>query len=135
MAEVRGKNRLGGGRVLSLFPITIIADHLDVLNPRFARPVDAEHTEVHYAYFAHEDDAPDYLRHRVRQGANLLGPSGLVSFDDATVFLRIQKAARAGVPNTFLKGVRERADPYHAAQNSELSNVLWWRAYRRYMGL
>ncbi|MGH7806028.1 MAG: aromatic ring-hydroxylating oxygenase subunit alpha, partial [Candidatus Binatia bacterium] len=105
VAEVRGKNKRGG-RVISLFPLSILTDHLDVLNPRFAHPVDERHTEVHFAYFAHEDDDPDYLQHRVRQSANLLGPSGLISLDDATVFLRIQKAGAARVPNSFLKGVR-----------------------------
>lgn len=135
VAEVRGKNRRGGGRVISLFPITIVTDHLDVINLRFARPIDPDHTEVHYAYFAHADDAPEYVAHRVRQGTNLLGPSGLITFDDATVFLRIQKAAKAGVPNSFLKGVHEGADPYHCSQNSEASNVVWWSVYRRLMGL
>ena len=134
VAQVKGRNK-SGGRVISLFPLSIVTDHLDVLNPRFARPVDARRTEVHFAYFAHQDDDPEYLRHRVRQAANLLGPSGLISLDDATVFLRIQKAAAARVPNSFLKGVREDSDPHHAGQNSELSNVLWWNVYRRHMGL
>ena len=135
VAETHGKNKKGGGRVLSLFPLTIVADHLDVINPRFARPVDADHTEVHFAYFGHVDDDPEFARHRLRQAANLLGPSGLISLDDATVFLRIQRAAGAGVKNSFLKGVHEGADPHYAPQNSELSNVLWWQVYRRHMGL
>lgn len=130
----RSRNR-NGGRVVFLFPVTILTAHIDVLNPRFVRPVDAEHTEVHFTYFAHEDDSPDLERHRIRQSSNLLGPSGLISLDDATVFLRIQKATGAAVPNTFLKGVTRDADPHRAPQNSELTNVLWWQVYRRTMGL
>jgi anthranilate 1,2-dioxygenase large subunit len=124
-----------GGQVLFLFPLTIITAHLDMLNPRFARPVDNDHVEVHFAYFSRESDDAELERHRVKQSANLLGPSGLISLDDATVFLRIQKAAKSGMPNTFLKGVREDSDPHRAAQNSELTNVLWWKVYRQYMGL
>ena len=135
IAETRGKNKQGGGRVLSIFPLTIVTHHLDVINPRFARPVDNEHTEVHFAYFGHQDDDAEMTQHRIRQAANLLGPSGLISLDDATVFLRIQGASRAGMKNSFLKGVREDSDPHVASQNSELSNVLWWQVYRRRMGL
>lgn len=134
VVENRSKNK-NGGRVIFLFPVTILTAHIDVLNPRFVRPVDADHTEVHFTYFAHEDDGDELERHRLRQSSNLLGPSGLISLDDATVFLRIQKATGAAIPNTFLKGVTEGADPHHAAQNSELTNVLWWKVYRRFMGL
>lgn len=134
VVEVKSKGKLGG-QVIFLFPLTIITTHLDMLNPRFARPVDNDHVEVHFAYFSRGDDSPELEQHRIRQSANLLGPSGLISLDDATVFLRIQKAAKTGMPNTFLKGVRDDSDPRRATQNSELTNLLWWRVYRHHMGL
>ena len=32
------------------------------------------------------------VRHRLRQSSNMIGPSGFVSLEDATVFLRIPQA-------------------------------------------
>ena len=70
-------------------------NHLDIINCRFANPLSPTQTEVHYAYFAHQDDDPELVRHRVRQSSNLIGPSGFISLEDGAVFGRIQKALHA----------------------------------------
>jgi anthranilate 1,2-dioxygenase large subunit len=128
----RPRNR---ARVIMLFPANFVADHLDTINMRFIRPMGPDRTEVHYAYFARYDDDPDYVRHRIRQSSNLLGPAGLVSFDDATVFIRTTRADGARVANTFLKGYREGQLPDKWAQNTEAPNIVRWRVYRQMMGL
>ena len=65
----------------------------------------------------------------------MLGPSGFVSLEDATVFERIQNALETEPGETyFLKGYREGADLHYSKQNDEGPNALWWEAYRRLMG-
>jgi len=94
IAAAKGRNKEGGGRLISIFPLTIITAHLDSINIRYARPIGPDQVEVQYAYFAHQNDDPELLRPRIRQSSNLQGPSGLISFDDANVFLRMDNAQR-----------------------------------------
>lgn len=94
-----------------------------------------DQVEVHYAYFAHEDDDAELARHRLRQSSNMIGPSGFVSLEDATVFMRIQQALETDPSRTFfLKGYREGADMTETKQNDEGPNALWWEHYRQTMG-
>jgi anthranilate 1,2-dioxygenase large subunit len=124
-----------GSSLLAFFPLTAIANHLDIFNIRYANPVGLDQVEVHYAYFAHADDDPDMVRHRLRQSSNMIGPSGFVSLEDATVFMRIQQALDTDPSTTFfLKGYREGADLNETKQNDEAPNALWWEHYRQLMG-
>ena len=124
-----------GSSLPLLYPLVIIANHLDVFSIRFANPVGPDQVAVHYTYFAHQDDDEEMVRHRIRQSSNMLGPSGFVSLEDATVFERIQNALETEPGETyFLKGYREGADLHYSKQNDEGPNALWWEAYRRLMG-
>jgi anthranilate 1,2-dioxygenase large subunit len=117
-------------------PLTQAVKHLNAINFRFGRPRGPERTEVHYCYLAFADDPPELKRHRIRQSANLLGPSGFVSIEDGSMFDRVQKAVHA--PNGemhFLKGLRESPDGWVSLQNDEAGSTPWWRYYRRAMGL
>lgn len=127
----------GAGSSLPLFfPMVVVANHLDIFNIRFANPVSVDQVEVHYTYFAHEDDDAEMVRHRIRQSSNMIGPSGFVSLEDATVFMRIQAALGTEPAQTyFLKGYREGADLYNSKQNDEAPNALWWETYRKLLGL
>ena len=112
-------------------------NHLDVINVRLANPVDPARTEVHYAYFAHADDEPDMVRHRLRQSSNLIGPSGFISLEDGAVFARIQRGLHSRPDNTrYVRGWSDDADydPYAVTQNDETTNTVWWEVYRRTMG-
>lgn len=115
--------------------ITVMTKHLDSINIRFATPRGVSKTEVHWAFYAHQDDDEEMARHRLRQGANMLGPSGLVSMEDTAVFNRIQMTTKSKPPNSYyLKGVLVDADPYHPQQNDEYMNVIFWEYYRQLMG-
>ncbi|MBC7160806.1 MAG: aromatic ring-hydroxylating dioxygenase subunit alpha [Immundisolibacter sp.] len=136
-AEPRNKApaQAAGSSLLAFWPLTAIANHLDIFNIRYANPVGLDQVEVHYAYFAHADDDADMVRHRLRQSSNMIGPSGFVSLEDATVFLRIQQALDTDPSTTFfLKGYREGADLTETKQNDEAPNALWWEHYRQLMG-
>jgi anthranilate 1,2-dioxygenase large subunit len=122
--------------VISLWPMTTITKHMDVINIRFAFPLSPDQTEVHYAYFARADDSPELLAHRIRQASNLLGPSGFISLEDGAVFNRIHGAARTLGTVAFQKGYQGKPleAPCFVAQNDEASNLLRWERYRETMG-
>src|SRR3546814_2879953 len=60
--EFKGQDPSVGSRIVSLFPTFVATKHLDVINLRFATPIDHERVEVHYAYFAHADDDEEMVR-------------------------------------------------------------------------
>lgn len=135
LLEFKGVDPKVGSYVVAPSIVTITTKHLDMINIRFAMPKGRDKIEVHWAYFAHQDDDEEMVRHRLRQSSNLLGPSGLVSIEDAAVFNRIQKALVAGTPNNyFMKGVIEGVDPINSGQNDESANLVWWEYYRGLMG-
>jgi phenylpropionate dioxygenase-like ring-hydroxylating dioxygenase large terminal subunit len=122
--------------IVSFWPMTTITKHLDVINIRYAFPRGPEETEVHYAYFAHQDDSPELYAHRVRQASNLLGPSGFISLEDGAVFSRVHGGSRALGTVAFQKGYMDKPlqAPCFVAQNDEASNLIRWEHYRKSMG-
>ena len=126
-----------GSLLVTPWPLGAVMNHLDVINIRLANPVDPVRTEVHYAYFAHADDAPDMARHRLRQSSNLIGPSGFISLEDGAVFARIQRGLHSRPDTTrYVRGWSDDPDydPYAVSQNDETTNTVWWEVYRRTMG-
>jgi anthranilate 1,2-dioxygenase large subunit len=121
--------------IIALFPLGQMVKHVDVMNVRHAHPLSVSQTEVHYSYFAHQDDDPELFRHRVRQASNLLGPSGFVSIEDGAVFNRIQNGSHTGGIATYQKGAR---GPLKGAvvldKSDEAGNIVRWARYREVMG-
>jgi len=135
LIEFKGGDPKNGSHVVKMFPLFVAVKHLDVINLRFATPLGVDQTEVHYAYFAHADDAPEMMRHRVRQASNFLGPSGFVSLEDAAVFQRIHVGSHTPGVAEFQKGVADpHALPALYRQNEESSNLPKWDYYREVMG-
>lgn len=133
--EFKGVDPSKGSRVIELFPFFIATKHLDSINLRFAIARSVDETEVHYAYFHHLDDDAEMIRHRIRQASNLLGPSGLVSMEDASIFHRIHVGNQTPGNVTFQKGVTSRDKlSFDFKQNDETGNLPRWEYYRRIMG-
>ena len=131
----KGVDPSKGSRVIELFPFFIATKHLDTINLRFAIARSVDETEVHYAYFHHLDDDEDLVRHRVRQSSNLLGPCGLVSMEDASVFHRIHVGNHTPGKVAFQKGVSDPEElSFDFKQNDETGNLPRWEYYRRVMG-
>ena len=119
--------------VLVVSPGTLISKALDLPIIRYALPKGVNRTEIHWTFIAHRKDDPEMLRHRIRQ-ANMMGPSAMISLEDAAVFNRAQKATATQPPNTrFVKGYRPGMDLTQAGQNDEVGNLAWWDIYRRLM--
>lgn len=135
LIEGHDPQRPPGNLVVNLFPVALIVANLDVINVRYAIPRGPAETEVHYTYFGHVDDAPELRAHRLRQSANLLGPTGLISVEDGAVFNRIQVGMHATDVATFQKGAREDLTaPCALDRSDEGGNLVRWQHYRRIMG-
>ncbi len=124
-----------GSRVIELFPFFIATKHLDTINLRFAIARSVDETEVHYAFFHHLDDSESLKRHRIRQSSNLLGPCGLISMEDASVFHRVHVGNHTPGTVEFQKGVKtvDHLD-FDFKQNDETGNLPRWEYYRSVMG-
>jgi phenylpropionate dioxygenase-like ring-hydroxylating dioxygenase large terminal subunit len=136
LVEFRDKSTPPRSIVTSLWPMTTIVKHMDVINVRYAFPRSPDETEVHYAYFAHQDDPPELLAHRIRQASNLLGPSGFISLEDGAVFSRVHSGSYALGTVAYQKGYadEELKAPCFVGQNDEASNLIRWDRYRKRMG-
>lgn len=134
--DFKGTSTSTGSLVLMSFPLTVFTKHLDMLNIRYAYPKGPKGIEVHYAYFSHEDDDDEMVKHRIRQGSNLLGPCGLISMEDASIFSRIDKGNKTPGNAIFQKGVKNEFElPLNVAQNDESGNLPRWEHYRKVMGI
>lgn len=132
--EFKGQDPSVGSRIVQLFPTFVATKHLDVINLRFATPVTHEVTEVHYAYFSHADDDAEMVRHRLRQSSNLLGPSGLISMEDASIFHRVHIGNHTPGHAVFQKGVKSTSEiGTEFQQNDETGNLPRWEYYRGIM--
>lgn len=135
LIEFKGTHTSKGSLIVSINPITVLTKHLDMINLRFAIARSVNKTEVHYAYFAHADDDEEMVRHRLRQSSNMLGPCGLVSMEDASIFQRIHIGNHTPGNAVFQKGVnREDGIWYDFKQNDESGNLPKWEYYRQVMG-
>ncbi len=135
LIEFKGVDPSKGSRVIELFPFFIATKHLDAINLRFAIARSVDETEVHYAYFHHVDDSEELIRHRIRQSSNLLGPSGLVSMEDASIFHRIHVGNHTPGAVAFQKGVSDPSElSFDFKQNDETGNLPRWEYYRQVMG-
>jgi phenylpropionate dioxygenase-like ring-hydroxylating dioxygenase large terminal subunit len=121
--------------VVPLFPLNTVVRHPNIINIRYAIPRGVHETEIHFVYFAHEDDDEELLAHRVRQASNLVGPSGLISLEDAAAFNRQHLASSSPGTVEFQRGVTDAPPvPGNFGQNDESPNVVKWAFYRKVMG-
>ena len=125
----------GGSRLVSLYPISGAVKHLDLINIRFTVVNAVDDTETHYAYFAKNSDNEAMVRQRIRQASNLIGPCGMVSMEDASIFHRIHIGSYTPGNAVFQQGVTDvdQLDTVFA-QNDETGNLPRWEYYRKTMG-
>jgi phenylpropionate dioxygenase-like ring-hydroxylating dioxygenase large terminal subunit len=133
--EARDPKLAPSNVIVSLFPLAQFTHNLDVINIRHAYLHSPSETEVHYAYFAHQDDGEELVRHRVQQASNLIGPSGFISLEDGAVFSRIQRASPTTRQVAFQRGVTGRIEGYCTLdRGDEAGNLVRWERYREAMG-
>ena len=66
----------------TLWPNMIVQQQSNTLATRQIVPIDPGNFDLSWTFFGYADDTPEMRQRRLRQ-ANLMGPAGLVSLDDA----------------------------------------------------
>lgn len=125
----------GASRLTALYPVAGVVKHLDLINIRLVIPWSVDDTEIHFLYFARLDDDEDMVRQRIRQSSNLIGPCGMVSMEDASVFHRLHIGSFTPGNAVFQKGVKS-FDKLESKvkQNDESGMLVRWEYYRKVMG-
>ena len=80
-----------GFDMIDVFPSVIIQRISNALATRHVRPKSANEFELYWTYFGYADDDPELRRMRLQQ-ANVVGPSGLISMEDAEATSQVQRA-------------------------------------------
>ena len=121
-----------GNYVLVLFSGAFVHCQLDLIQARYVTPLSADKTKLEFANFARKSDSASMIDHRVHQ-ANLFGPAGVVSVEDATALERIQASSTAPGVNIVVKGARPDRPPYQYAEEAAIAE--YYGAYRRMMSI
>jgi anthranilate 1,2-dioxygenase large subunit/terephthalate 1,2-dioxygenase oxygenase component alpha subunit len=121
-------------QILSVFPGFVLQQIHNCLAVRQVLPKGIEATDLNWTYIGFEDDTPELCRMRLKQ-ANLVGPAGFVSMEDAAVGGFVQRgtvtAANAQSIVEMGGGLAESQD----TRATEASVRGFWKAWRACMGV
>jgi anthranilate 1,2-dioxygenase large subunit len=78
-------------RIMSVFPNAVFNQINNCLAMRKIRLISPTEFEIIFTIFGYEDDDDEMIQHRVNQ-ANMVGPSGLISMEDAEALELVQRA-------------------------------------------
>jgi anthranilate 1,2-dioxygenase large subunit len=92
---------LWSAAIQSIWPNFAIQRQVNALAVREVVPISPDEFHLHWTILGYADDAPEMVRHRVRQ-ANLVGPGGLIGADDSEVLDFVQQGLRTTLPNAAI---------------------------------
>lgn len=118
--------------MMVVFPSGVVTDYFDTLQLRYVVPLEVDRTLIEFTFFGREGDSEETLRHRVRQGPQVLGPAGAITLEDIAALNRVQSSAPARGENVVLKGTPKRFPPYRHVDEAPIRHL--YQAYRRLMG-
>jgi phenylpropionate dioxygenase-like ring-hydroxylating dioxygenase large terminal subunit len=120
-------------QIQSIFPSLIVQQIANTLAVRQILPKGPEAMELVWTYVAYADDDAAMERVRLRQ-ANLVGPAGYISMEDAEAGELVQRAVRGEREAvSFIEmGGRGVASSDHRVTETSIRG--FWQEYRRLMG-
>ncbi|MDQ5848554.1 MAG: Rieske 2Fe-2S domain-containing protein [Pseudomonadota bacterium] len=130
-------DELGDGvaiQILSLFPGFVLHQIRNSLAARQVVPKGIDRTELHWTLFGFVDDDEAMTRRRLLQ-ANLVGPAGYISMEDAAATGFVQRGV-AGSPERA--SVIEMGGSDVASGDSRITETAvrgLWQAWRRHMAM
>jgi salicylate 5-hydroxylase large subunit len=130
--ELEGEETVGATTV---FPSVILLQQVNSIQARQIVPRGPDSFDFVWTHFGFEDDDAEMRARRVRH-ANLFGPSGYVSADDAEVIRMAQSGFSEGPEDMsalMLMGGREVESAQHMATETAIRGM--YRYYREVMGL
>lgn len=118
----------------TIWPNVIVQQQSNTLATRQLVPHGAGCFDLHWTFFAYEDDDEAMRLRRLRQ-ANLMGPAGFVSIDDSEVMRLAQLGAQTGAGHAALAemGGHDTADTDHMV--TEVAIRAFYAHYRDVMDL
>lgn len=121
-------------QIQSIFPTMVIQQIGNTLAIRHIVPQGPDHFELVWIYLGYRDDTPEMRQRRIKQ-ANLIGPAGFISMEDAEAGELIQRAvAHSGDAASVIEmGGREVGDATHRITETAVRG--FWQGYRRIMEL
>ena len=125
-----------GFDMIDVFPSVIIQRISNALATRHVRPKSANEFELYWTYFGYADDDPELRRMRLQQ-ANVVGPSGLISMEDAEATSQVQRAlSREPDPDAHSVIEMGGLGPIESQEHSitEVPLRAFWKSYCELMG-
>jgi len=118
----------------TIWPNVIIQQQSNTLAIRQLRPRDSQSFELHWTFFAYDDDDEEMVRRRLRQ-ANLMSSAGLVSGDDSEVLKMAQEGVTEYIEDQAI--LRMGGDSTHDEEHmvTEAAIRAFYKHYRKVMGL
>lgn len=120
--------------IVSIFPSTLFTCVGNTWSVRQIRPKSPGVVELLYTHFGFDDDTPEQLAMRRKQG-NLVGPAGYVSIEDVEALELLQAAIAKGedrTHSTIQMGGRDVADQPHVMTEVAVRGL--WKGYCDMMG-
>jgi anthranilate 1,2-dioxygenase large subunit len=118
----------------TIWPNLIIQRELNTLGVRQIVP-NGPHSQIMiWIMFGYEDDTPEMLRHRMRQG-NLMGPSGFLGLEDNEAIKFLQEGVRRSPSNKGILQLGGTTEGTTLSVASEATIRGMYRYYRDVMGL
>jgi anthranilate 1,2-dioxygenase large subunit len=118
--------------MMVVFPSGVVTDYFDTIQMRYVVPLALDRTQIEFAFFGRQTDTEEAVRHRVRQGPEVLGPAGAITLEDAAALERVQLSAAARGENVVLKGTLKRFPPYRVVDEEPIRH--FYHAYRLLLG-
>ncbi len=121
--------------IQTVFPTLVVQQILNTLGVRQLIPRGPDACELLWTLFGYADDTEEQTRTRLKQ-ANLVGPAGYISMEDACVGHLIKRGAgREPDESTFMEMGGRGVAPSEGSRATETSVRGFWKAYRELMGV
>ncbi|WP_145206118.1 aromatic ring-hydroxylating dioxygenase subunit alpha [Sphingobium sp. B2] len=134
---LNGSDEFGDGvtlQILSIFPGFVLQQIQNAIAIRQILPRGTDRTDLNWTYIGFEDDSPELLRARLKQG-NLVGPAGYVSMEDGCVGGFVQRGIAGASDHSSVIEMGGLTADSSESRVTEAAIRGFWKAYRRETGL
>jgi anthranilate 1,2-dioxygenase large subunit len=134
LAMVKEYEELATNHIQTIFPQLVIQQIHNTLAARQLLPKGPNHFELVFHFFGYEDDTPELRALRIKQ-ANLAGPAGYISMEDAEAVELVQHGIVGD--GASAASVLEMSRSAPDQRNSLISESLvrrFWVGYQKLMG-
>jgi len=135
LTNVKEFDEVVNTHIQPIFPQLVVTQIQNSLAVRQILPKGPGSFELIFNFFGYADDTPEMRMHRISQ-ANLVGPAGLVSMEDALATELVQRATANGNDAVSIADMGRDAPDEEQIESgvSECHIRSFWRGYQELMG-